>query len=369
MCSITGRYTGSPESDLEFDLARLRTVADADGFVRMLDGICEAALPNDFWTITLPNDLATSSPRSPSLFAYYAALVLDGATALFSDQKVEKLLDPSVHSHRAATERHHLFPRAYLKTLGITEIRDVNQIANYALVEWSDNGDIGKEAPADYLPRMRTCVPSAELVRQYRWHALPDGWETMPYEPFLGGRRERIARFVAETYQQLRAPAMAQGHHADLESLIRSGEGSGVEFKSTLRVNLHTGQPDPRMELACLKTIAGFLNSTSGGTLVVGLTDDGEVTGLDRDQFPNEDKMSLHLIHLVRDRIGPNALIYVHPRFEDRDTQRILAVQCWPAKSPAFVKDGQIERFYVRTGPSTTELSSSQAQEYIKQRF
>ena len=93
----TGRYTGSPESDLEFDLARLRGVATAEGFVATLDQVCDSVLTSDFWTITLPNDLATSSGRSPSMFAYFAALVLDEARALFSDQKVETLLDPSVH--------------------------------------------------------------------------------------------------------------------------------------------------------------------------------------------------------------------------------------------------------------------------------
>lgn len=84
MCSLTGRYTGSPESNLEFDLARLRGASDAAGFIRVLDQVCETTLTRDFWSISLPNDLATSSPRSPSLFAYYAALVLDEARALFS---------------------------------------------------------------------------------------------------------------------------------------------------------------------------------------------------------------------------------------------------------------------------------------------
>ena len=55
--------------------------------MRTLDQVCDAALTSDFWSITLPNDLATSSPRSPSLFAYYAALVLEEARALFSDQE------------------------------------------------------------------------------------------------------------------------------------------------------------------------------------------------------------------------------------------------------------------------------------------
>jgi hypothetical protein len=42
--------------------------------------------------------------------------------------------------------------------------------------------------------------------------------------------------------------------------LATAGESDQVEFKATLRINLHTGQKDVRMETAVLKTIAAFLN-------------------------------------------------------------------------------------------------------------
>ena len=369
MCSLTGRYTGSPESDLEFDLARLRDVQDAAGFVRTLDQVCDAALTSDFWSITLPNDLATSSPRSPSLFAYYAALVLEEARALFSDQKVETLLDPSVHSTRSAAERHHLFPKDYLKGLGVTDRRETNQIANYALLEWGDNCEIGAAGPAEYVPFMLDRLKPDEVVRQYRWHALPDGWEEMPYKAFLAARRERIARFVADAYRCLREESGPETTDSmDIGELIAGGEGVHVEFKSSLRVNLHTGEKDSRMELACLKTIAGFLNA-QGGTLIVGVSDNSETVGVEVDGFPNEDKMHLHLVNLLKDRIGAQHSMYIHPRFEDRDDARVLVVDCWPSGSAAFVKDGGTERFYTRTGAATTELSASQMQDYIAQRF
>ena len=92
----------------------------ADGFVKTLSQICDITLTNDFWAVSLPNDLATSSPRSPSLFAYHAALVLLDARALFSKIKVADLLDPSMHANRAAVERHHLFPKGFLSKQGIT---------------------------------------------------------------------------------------------------------------------------------------------------------------------------------------------------------------------------------------------------------
>lgn len=172
MSAVTGRFTGSPESAMEFDLARLREVDTAEGFLKTLSHICDITLTNDFWAVSLPNDLATSSPRSPSLFAYHAALVLLDARALFSKIKVADLLDPSMHTTRSAVERHHLFPKGFLSNeLKITAIRDTNQIANYALVEWGDNADISDQAPADYLPDMKGRFNQSELERMYRLRA------------------------------------------------------------------------------------------------------------------------------------------------------------------------------------------------------
>ena len=204
----------------------------------------------------------------------------------------------------------------------------------------------------------------------YHWHALPANWEQMNYREFLEQRRELIAQVIQEGYQTLTVEHLevAQDIALPLSDIIANGESSEVEFKSTLRVNLHTGSRDPRIELAVLKTIAGFLNS-NGGILTIGVADDRTPLGIDADGFENEDKMSLHLVNLIKDRIGVPMMQFIHARFEDYDSCRVMVIECSKAKSPAFVKDGNIERFYIRTGPSTTELSASQTQEYIKQRF
>jgi hypothetical protein len=150
--------------------------------------------------------------------------------------------------------------------------------------------------------------------------------------------------------------------------LVTPGEGTHTEFKSTLRFNLRSGQEDKRMEQEVLKTIAAFLN-TKGGTLMIGVGDDGKALGLDADKFTSEDKMNLHLVNLIRDRIGPHHMISVRPRFDNLDEKRILIVECTRGLSPAFVRDGNIEHFFIRTGAATTELSGSQLQEFLKVRF
>jgi hypothetical protein len=51
---------------MEQDLARLRDVKDATGFVAFLDRIIEDTLTEDCRHITLPSELAASSFRNPS---------------------------------------------------------------------------------------------------------------------------------------------------------------------------------------------------------------------------------------------------------------------------------------------------------------
>ena len=203
MCSITGRYTGSPETQMEMDLAKLRSVENADEFVETLQSIIDSQLTEDFWKVTLPLDLSTSSFRSPSLFAYYAALNIHDAYGLFSKLKVRDLLQEGLKSKKSALERHHLFPKAWLMRNGVTEKRDYNQIANFALVEWSDNIAIKDKEPKYYLSHYEERFENEVLNKMNYWHALPIGWQEMSYSEFLDQRKKEIARVVHEAYSKL----------------------------------------------------------------------------------------------------------------------------------------------------------------------
>jgi len=68
--------------------------------------------------------------------------------------KVSELLDPVGQGVRSSVERHHLFPKGYLASIGITDRRETNQIANYAYVEWGDNTRINNRAPGEYVPEL-----------------------------------------------------------------------------------------------------------------------------------------------------------------------------------------------------------------------
>ncbi|MCL6430228.1 MAG: DUF262 domain-containing protein [Anaerolineae bacterium] len=203
MASLTGRYSGSPETRMEQDLALLRGLSTADQFVRAWQAEIAAVLTRDYWEVTLPNELATASALSTGQSAFYAALCLLDAPVLYSQMTVKELLNPSVHAPKSALERHHIFPRGYLKRIGIEDSHDINQVANYTLAEWKDNVDMNDRAPSEYAPALEGRFAPAQLARMYELHGLPEQWYRMPYQDFLAERRKRMAAIIQRGFQHL----------------------------------------------------------------------------------------------------------------------------------------------------------------------
>jgi len=208
MAHTTARYSGSFESTFESDMARLNEVkpGDGKGFIDVLDRVIEDRLTSDYWSISLPNELGTSAAKSPSLMAYIAALNILDADVLLSTTKVRSRLDPAI-ALKKGIERHHLFPKGHLKKLGISDVKKVNQIANFAMVEWSDNIKISDGSPSDYWPTniAEKKIEASRLAKQVELHALPDRWETLEFEAFLEKRRKLMAEVVRQAYEVLKS--------------------------------------------------------------------------------------------------------------------------------------------------------------------
>lgn len=151
-------------------------------------------------------------------------------------------------------------------------------------------------------------------------------------------------------------------------SLIQNGENDQVEFKSTLRLNLHTEEFDKRIQLANLKTIAAFLNTT-GGSLLLGVNDAGSLLGLDHDRFESEDKRLLHLTHLVKTSMGELSTQYIKAHHVQVNGKDVLRVDCRPSLSAVYLNWQHEEKFYIRSGPTTIDLGLSSVYPYIKSRF
>jgi hypothetical protein len=169
--------------------------------------------------------------------------------------------------------------------------------------------------------------------------------------------------------QEIFKSVLASTARKSVEAIIAAGESAVTEFKSTLRVNLHTGSPDPKMEHTALKSIAAFLNSREGGTLIIGVNDKGEPLGIESDKFPNEDKMDLHLGNLIKSRMGAATMLNIKPHFENFQEHRILVIDCVPSGVPVYLKTGGAEEVFIRAGASSVALPLSEMGNYIKQRF
>jgi len=152
------------------------------------------------------------------------------------------------------------------------------------------------------------------------------------------------------------------------ELLIEAGEGAKVEFKATLRWNLHLRNFDKDVENSSLKTIVAFLN-TEGGTLFIGVKDDGDIRGLKIDKFSNNDKLLLHLGNIINKRIGSHYVDLIRYDLKNVNGIKILRVDCKPSSTPVFLKFENEDSFYIRNGPSSVKLSGSDTLEYSKKHF
>lgn len=174
----------------------------------------------------------------------------------------------------------------------------------------------------------------------------------------------RYGRKIEDEEQQL---FDADNPQASIYQIIERGEGESIEFKSTIRMNLHTQKPGKEIELAWLKGIAAFLN-TNGGTLLIGVTDTGEITGLEQDVFENEDKCKLHFKNLIAQHIGAELSKYIRFQIVPVGDKTVGVVRCDRSTEPVFMQTNKSEAFYIRNGPSSDELPVSKALSYIKNR-
>ncbi|NMM88641.1 hypothetical protein B2J88_30565 [Rhodococcus sp. SRB_17] len=210
MSQLSGRYTGSAETQLQKDLDRLSALKRTDSrqYIETLESIINAELSEDFWNLRMPDALISSSPAlSPTYQTYLAALNILDADMFMLNNKVQQWMDPSLPAQKG-TEGHHLNPRQYLqKSLGITDLKKINQVANFAPTDWSTNIAISDRKPGEYWPALvrERGFSGDALKQQMFWHALPENWDQMGYDEFLRKRRVLMAQVTRAGYERLLA--------------------------------------------------------------------------------------------------------------------------------------------------------------------
>jgi hypothetical protein len=173
------------------------------------------------------------------------------------------------------------------------------------------------------------------------------------------GYRGRLVRMAG-------AATHSDSTEDELRELIDSGESDQLEFKSTLRWNLRQNQPGKEIELSWLKTVVAFLN-TDGGTLLVGVADNGTIVGTEKDGFRNDDKYLLHVNNLLQRHVGVEFIRHLRYDLRPMGQRNILVLDVLPADEPAFLRVDDDDQFYVRMGPASKKLSVRKTFEYLKE--
>lgn len=205
--SLVSLYTGSFESTVESHLNSIKDLSTLKEYKDFILSRVNERLTNDYFDITLVGSegLAVSGKGNNAWNAYVAALNIMDAKILFSKSNllVSKLFEPRTDGNRKSLEKHHLFPKAHMKAQGYTDAK-INQMANYAFIDWKDNMDILDDAPSVYYPIVCEGRSDEEILRMEEENALPHGWENMPYEDFLVERRKLMAAKIKQAFDLLK---------------------------------------------------------------------------------------------------------------------------------------------------------------------
>lgn len=207
MSVLTGRYSGSSESIMDRDM---RGIADR-GFVSFYNEIAASQLSDNFWSVTLPQSLTTTSIRTGAWMVYVASQVRAADNTLFTNGfKVADVIGN-------VGDIHHIFPKAYLRKEIDAPQRLYNQIANYTYLEKRINIAIGEKSPGEYFSQARAAIIEGKpyfgdisdeetLALSLKANCIPEGVFHMTakdYETFLAERCALMAQKIRRYFEDL----------------------------------------------------------------------------------------------------------------------------------------------------------------------
>ncbi len=189
---------------------------------------------------------------------------------------------------------------------------------------------------------------------------------------------------VYATLAQARA-RVAYQEHCPIGELLGGGENAHLEYKSTLRTGVDTGEVYKPLESAAAKTVAAFANSREGGTLLIGVADDGTVHGLAGDYASlrkpgkdDRDRFLLHLNQLHVNAFGETAASAISTQVHTINGDDICRVHVPPSNFPVDAtvvvdRSGQLQKrcaLFIRVGNGTREITDpAERQKYLASRW
>jgi hypothetical protein len=175
-----------------------------------------------------------------------------------------------------------------------------------------------------------------------------------PGEPFTNKGLSEYTRFASDP---------------ELMALIAGGESQDVEFKESV---VNRDRQDLSGTSAVTRSVAGFMNSFAGGTLLIGVRDDGTVRGIEHEYAivdkgkKNWDGFSLYISNILRTRLSTqNAFLFfsIEPRKAMNHDVCIIYVK--PATAPVYID----KHLFVRSNSQTLEMIGPDLVDYVAARW
>jgi len=366
---IRTRYVSQLPQKLDRDL---RIVRDADHpFDELLQVIKDERsleiIPDEFVGRTITH------PLFPMMRWYFKS---KEATCFTTGVKLRQSM-----GKKYALEKDHIFPFSKLKAAGYgmgnrIKYSLAQEITNRAILTAIANRSKSATNAEDYLSEVHAKNPDA-LAKQ----CIPDDpelWKLENYELFLDARRKQLADGLNAFLTSITETEKSEAP-ITLAEMIAEGESEELEFKQTLRWDVKESKVNKGLEAVVTKTVAAFANSYEGGTLLIGVSDDGEALGLERDYVAlgdaDKDRFELHLRNLFSEALGQNVTASkLKISFPEIDGVEICKIDVRPADAAVVLtvadKNGlKSEKLYVRSGNSSPEMPMSEVQAFLNKRF
>lgn len=280
-------------------------------------------------------------------------------------------------------DRHHIFPVAHLRKKTLSPI--ANRLGNLAWIQHSSNRNIIKDRdPADYLRRILLADGGESALRTQAVPTNPQLYRDA--KRFILARERQLAHDMNELMS-----LWGQGHSGRFEVQTRARrtveeivngkhESHTIEFKSTFRLDLNTKELSAIVAHSLLKAVVSLANS-GGGVVVIGVTDDGNVIGVEeeREALRKRSKSGrAELPILIKDFIGsetipkskdslrePHLMSIEVEKISDKEVVVIRVNQApqnvWMRKLPANTSSGARGPWIIfeRDGASTKNVKES----------
>lgn len=364
---VRRRYVSQLPQKLDFDL---RIVSKSTKPFEELLGVIEEESrleirPEEFI------GKGTSHPLFKMMTWYFKS---KGATCFTTGLRIHNNM-----GKRYGLEKDHIFPTSILKKHGYNTSNRIKnllaqEVTNRAIITAYANRKKSDNSAYDYLNEAKVNSPIS-LNKQ----CIPENeelWKIENFEFFLKERRKLLATGINEYLSSLTESPEYDPGALSFEELIQNGESDELEFKSSLRWDYKNSVVNKDLESVIMKAVAAFANS-DGGTLLIGVDDDGNILGLEKDMVSlraDLDKFELHLRNLFNHQFGEAFTAReLKVSFPVIQGENICCIDINKSDTPLVVnlktKNGPQEKFYVRSGNSSVEVKLSEINNYFQNRF